>query len=194
MRPRSEKWYHNASPKAKGDTGLNGYRGKAKVPGTTDLCANVCDTEEEPSGSIGKSKEIFTDVAHTADLEKGLSGKEHVILSISGMTCTGCETKLKRALDTVVSVKNLKTSFVLARAEFDLDRGAGFLVKVMKHLERTTEFKCEKVMNQGSIIDLTSPSDSSSFVQQDWPHGVTEMTVIDKKTVQVGFDAEIIGA
>ncbi len=159
-----------------------------------DSCVDVCCTEEKPSGSIGKPKEVATDVNYTADLEKGLSGKEYGILSVSAMTCTGCETKLKRTLGTIVSVKNLKTSLVLVRAEFDLDLGTGSVVEVMKHLERTTEFKCERVMNQGSSIDLTTPSDSSGFVRQDWPHGVTEMTVIDKKTVGVVFDAQIIGA
>jgi Cd2+-exporting ATPase len=194
MRARPKECCRNASPKAKGDTCLNGHRGEAKVPSTTDLCADVYYTKEESSGNIGKSKRIYTGVAHNVDLEKGLSGEEHVILSISGMTCTGCETKLKRTLGTIVCVKNLKTSLVLARAEFDLDPGAGSLVEVMKHLERTTEFKCERVTNQGSSIDLTSPGDSASFVQQDWPHGVTEMTVIDQTTVQVTFDAKIIGA
>lgn len=29
------------------------------------------------------------------DPEKSLSGREHVILSVSGMTCTGCETAQK---------------------------------------------------------------------------------------------------
>jgi Cu2+-exporting ATPase len=69
---------------------------------------------------------MVTDVAHIADLEKGPSGKEHVILSISGMTCTGCETKLKRTLGTVELVKNLKTSLVLARAENTRSTGRKF--------------------------------------------------------------------
>ncbi|KAK5212220.1 hypothetical protein LTR41_002462 [Exophiala xenobiotica] len=194
MRPRSEKGCHNAGPRAKSDVCMKGCCGEAKVPSTTDSCNDICCTEQKPSGSIAKSKELFTDVPHAADLEKGFSGKEHVILSISGMTCTGCETKLKRTLGTVESVKNLKTSLILARAEFDLDPGAGSLVEVMKHLERTTEFKCERVMNQGSSIDLNPSGDVSSFLQTDWPHGVTEMTVIDKKTVNVAFDAKIIGA
>jgi heavy metal translocating P-type ATPase len=194
MRTRSEKGRHNASPKAKSSVCMKACCRESKVPSITDSCNDTCCTEQNPSGSISKSKEIFADKAYIADLEKGVSSKEHVILSISGMTCTGCETKLKRTLGTVESVKNLKTSLILARAEFDLDPGAGSLAEVMKHVERTTEFKCERVMNQGSNIDLTPIGDVSSFVQTDWPHGVTEMTVIDKKTVNVAFDAKIIGA
>lgn len=193
-RPRSKKGCHNTNPKAKGDACLKGSCGKSKVPSIADLCVDACCAEEKPNWPIEKSKEAFTDVAYATDLEKGLSGKERVILSISGMTCTGCETKLKRTLGTVESVKNLKTSLVLARAEFDLDLGVGSLVEVMKHLERTTEFKCERVTNQGSNIDLIAPGDPSDFVRRQWPDGVTEVTVVDKETVHVVYDPKILGA
>ncbi|EON98444.1 putative copper-translocating p-type atpase protein [Phaeoacremonium minimum UCRPA7] len=110
------------------------------------------------------------------------------------MTCTGCETKLQRTLATVTSVTNLKTSLILARAEFDIDLSAGSVVEVMKHLERTTEFKCERVLNQGSSVDLIVPGNAGEFAKQDWPVGVTDITVLDGKTIRVAFDAKIIGA
>lgn len=128
------------------------------------------------------------------DLENGLSGMEHVILSISGMTCTGCETKLKRSLASLTAVRDLKTSLVLSRAEFDLDMNSGTVSEVMKHLERTTEFKCEKVSNQGSSVDIVTLCDASEFVKKDWPLGVNEMTIITKNIVNVAFDAKVIGA
>ncbi|KAK1147875.1 hypothetical protein N8T08_000389 [Aspergillus melleus] len=92
------------------------------------------------------------------------------------MTCTGCETKLQRTLGTVDSVKNLKTSLILARAEFDLDLRLGSISDVMRHLERTTEFKCER------------------FMDRSWPNGVTDMRTVDKNTVSVTFDPRIVGA
>ncbi|SPQ19238.1 fbfdb627-da7e-413b-b718-9b474872df64 [Thermothielavioides terrestris] len=140
--------------------------------------------------------EIFSDIAHATDLEKGSTGneKDHVILSISGMTCTGCETKLARALGTHPAVRNLRTSLVLSRAEFDVV-GATSATEVMKHLERTTEFKCERVTNNGSNLDLVvSRGDAAAFINQPWPDGVTEVRVVDSKTVNVSFDAKIIGA
>lgn len=130
----------------------------------------------------------------TVDLETGLSGKEHVILSISGMTCTGCETKLKRTLASLTSVKNLKTSLVLSRAEFDLESGAGTVADVVKHLERTTEFKCEQVTNKGSNIDIVTPADAVGFVNDSWPLGVTDAKVVSKNIMNVAFDAKVVGA
>lgn len=122
------------------------------------------------------------------------SEKDHVILSISGMTCTGCETKLARTLGTHPAVKNLKTSLVLSRAEFDMV-GAASVIEVMKYLERTTEFKCEKVTNKGSNLDLiVSRGDAAAFISQPWLDGVTEVRGVDNKTINVSFDAKIIGA
>lgn len=128
------------------------------------------------------------------DLESGISGKDHVILSISGMTCTGCETKLQRTLASLTSVKNLKTSLVLSRAEFDLDLNTGSVTEVMKHLERTTEFKCEKVTNKGSNIDIIIPGDAAEFANDSWPLGVTDVSVLGKNVVNVAFDSKVTGA
>ncbi|KAL2107214.1 hypothetical protein VUR80DRAFT_5544 [Thermomyces stellatus] len=132
--------------------------------------------------------------ADLTDLEKGTSGKEHVILSISGMTCTGCETKLQRTLATMPMVSNLKTSLVLARAEFDVDVSSGSVADVIKHLERTTEFKCGRVSNQGATIDLIVPGDPADFAIGKWPLGVTDVTAVDRKTISVVFDPKVIGA
>jgi Cu2+-exporting ATPase len=110
------------------------------------------------------------------------------------MTCTGCETKLARTLGTHPAVVNLKTSLVLSRAEFDLI-GAGSVAEVMKHVERTTEFTCQRVINQGSSLDiLIPPGDAVTFINQPWPDGVIDVRVVDKKVVNVSFDAKIIGA
>ncbi|KAL5333112.1 E1-E2 ATPase-domain-containing protein [Aspergillus crustosus] len=127
------------------------------------------------------------------DLEKGLTGREHVILSVSGMTCTGCETKLKRTLGTLPSVNNLKTSLVLSRAEFNLDTGVQPYDEVIKYMQRTTEFKYERILDRGSSIDVVV-TDASEFMKREWPRGVTDMAFTDKKTVNVAFDAKIIGA
>jgi Cu2+-exporting ATPase len=128
------------------------------------------------------------------DIENQGTGKEHVILSISGMTCTGCEAKLNRTLATVPAVKDLKTSLVLSRAEFNIDLRLGSVEEVVKHLERTTEFKCKRVQNQGSSLDLIVPDEPSNFISQPWPEGVIDMALVDKQTVRVAFDSKIIGA
>ncbi|KAJ0165301.1 P-type cation-transporting ATPase [Colletotrichum tanaceti] len=167
---------------------------KPKAPSVSGSCGadSCCDATKPTDAIVETSKRVVSDA--TGDVERGLSGKEHVVLSISGMTCTGCETKLRRTLATVGAVKNLKTSLVLARAEFDLDLGAGSVVEVIKHLERTTEFKCEKITSQGASIDVLAPGNAAAFIDQPWPEGVTDIRAVDKTTVHVEFDAEVVGA
>ncbi|KAK3985858.1 E1-E2 ATPase-domain-containing protein [Cladorrhinum sp. PSN332] len=180
----------------KGRRSSDGAGAEPAPPRTAGACADSCCAGKRPASRANGPMEIFSDVAHATDVEKAFTRneKEHVILSISGMTCTGCETKLVRTLGAHPVVKNLKTSLVLSRAEFDVV-GAASVVEVMKHLERTTEFKCERITNKGSNLDLIPPGgDAAAFVNKPWPDGVTDVKVADKKTVKVSFDAKIIGA
>ncbi|KAM0244231.1 hypothetical protein ACHAP5_006444 [Fusarium lateritium] len=178
----------------------------AKVPKTS--CEDSCYTEKQSVGSRGSCVDACCSPAslnHPLEVEKAPirditdienqgTGKEHVVLSISGMTCTGCETKLNRTLATVPAVKDLKTSLVLSRAEFNIDLRLGSVEEVLKHLERTTEFKCERVQSKGSNVDLIVPDRPSDFISQTWPEGVIDMALLDKQTVRVAFDSKIVGA
>ncbi|KAF4842287.1 P-type cation-transporting ATPase [Colletotrichum siamense] len=80
------------------------------------------------------------------------------------------------------------------RDQFDLDVGVGSADDVIKHVERTTEFKCEKITSQGASIDLLSSGRPENLISQPWPAGVTDIRVVDSKTVHVEFDAEVVGA
>ncbi|CRG87654.1 Cu2+-exporting ATPase [Talaromyces islandicus] len=173
-----------------------------KTPKTS--CAKPCCTEQQPVSPQGSCADACCSFAvpnpekvpiqPTTDVENQGTGKEHVVLSISGMTCTGCETKLNRTLVTVPAVKDLKTSLVLSRAEFTIDLSLSTVEEVIKYLERTTEFKYERVQNQGSSLDIIIPDEPSKFISQTWPDGVIDMSPIDKQTVRVAFDPKIVGA
>ncbi|KAE8149773.1 E1-E2 ATPase-domain-containing protein [Aspergillus avenaceus] len=169
--------------------------------------AHGCGTERHPisprescidaccSAAASPGLEIEKVSRHAiTDMESQGTGKEHVVLSISGMTCTGCETKLNRVLATVHAVKNLRTSLVLSRAEFDIDLRLGSVEEIIKLLERTTEFKCGRVQNQGSSLDLIVHDEPAKLIGQIWPDGVLDMAFVDKQTVRVTFDPKIVGA
>ena len=81
----------------------------------------------------GRTKKTIKDKCQ----ETCCSGNDQVALTITGMTCTGCETKLQRVLGTLPPITKLKTSLVMARAEFNLDTVAMSPESVIKHLERT---------------------------------------------------------
>lgn len=131
--------------------------------------------------------------ASAADLEKGFTDREHIFLSVSGMTCSGCETKLQLMLSKHPAVKNLKTSLVLSRAEFELDLRAESVDGIIRHIERTTEFKCEKIQTQGFRVDFTVHN-AADFVRSQLPKGVASMSAVDRTTVQVAYDPSTVGA
>ncbi|KAK0747305.1 E1-E2 ATPase-domain-containing protein [Apiosordaria backusii] len=140
--------------------------------------ANCCGKEPPPDSM-------------TSDLEQGLSSSEHIVLSITGMTCTGCETKLHRTLGTLAGIKNLKTSLVLSRAEFDLENGS--LADVTKHVERTTEFKCQRV-KKGASVDAIVSGGAARLTGEQWPKGVTDIALINDTTVNISYDPQLVGA
>ncbi|KAI1065506.1 hypothetical protein LB507_001092 [Fusarium sp. FIESC RH6] len=154
---------------------------------SNDGCCTSVAVEKPPGNET-------VSIKRPGDIESQTTGKERVVLSISGMTCTGCETKLNRTLATVPAVNDLKTSLVLSRAEFNIDLRLGSVDEVIKHLERTTEFKCERIQTRGSSLDFVVDGSTSEFIGQAWPKGVDDMTVLDKSTVRVSFDPNIVGA
>lgn len=158
-------------------------------PATPQICGKGCCSAR--TTAVAEN----TPVTSVKDVEARGLGKDHVVLSISGMTCTGCETKLSRVLAGVPAINDLKTSLVLSRAEFNIDLSLSSVDDVMKYLERKTEFKCERVQNHGSSLDLIVTGATSNFINQNWPDGIIEMVCLEKtQTVRVAFDPKIIGA
>ena len=175
-----------------------GERQSIPTPRETSGCSQqtsakgCCSDNTKPYVNDAIQKPSYS--SNCTDLEKGSIEKDHIILSISGMTCTGCETKLKRTLATLNYVGNLKISLILARAEFDIVKGAATADDVIKHLQRTTEFKCEQVSNRGSSLELICSVDPADLIESGWPGGVLEVRRMDKETIRVDFDPKIVGA
>lgn len=66
---------------------------------------------------------------------------------------------------------------------------------MIKHLERTTEFKCDRINTLTSTLDLCCANRDSEFVDSAWPKGVTNLKLVEKGTVlRVGFDSTLVGA
>lgn len=119
---------------------------------------------------------------------------EHVVLSVQGLTCVGCENKLYRSLNSIPGVRNLQTSLVLSQAEFDLDKGAALVDDVIRSVEKTTGFGCEKITNNGQHLDVVVVGEAADFVNQIKPVGILDMIELDKQTVRITYAAKVIGA
>ncbi|KAI9880396.1 MAG: hypothetical protein M1830_003435 [Pleopsidium flavum] len=128
------------------------------------------------------------------DVEKGKPAPEHVVLSVEGLTCVGCENKLYRSLSSFSSIDNLQTSLVLSRAEFDLDLSAHSVSDVIRSVEKTTGFACERITNRGQHLDVIVAGDGADFIGQKFPSGVTDMTLLEKGIVRVSYNPRTVGS
>ncbi|CZR58078.1 related to nitrogen fixation protein fixI [Phialocephala subalpina] len=148
--------------------------------------------KEVASAPTSTSRILGTD---SIDIEKGLFHVEHLILSISGMTCTGCEKKLFRSLDSLPSISNIKTSLVLAQAEFDVSSTSTIdTVSVIKTIEKMTGFTCSKMTQSGQDLDLIVNNMADFANKSVLPLGVTDLGILNKNTIRVTYHPNIVGA
>ncbi|TKA63848.1 hypothetical protein B0A55_10907 [Friedmanniomyces simplex] len=166
----------------------------------TVLYASRSAVIEEPSGDACR-RDFDSSAARLKresdvglDIEKGISFREHVSLSVEGLTCTGCETKLYKALHDIRGVGNLHTSLVLSQAEFDLDEQACPVNDLVKAVEKATGFSCQRLSSTGQYLDVIVHADAKAFVERKYPVGITLMSVLGPREIRVTFDPTIIGA
>ncbi|KAL1392755.1 copper-translocating P-type ATPase [Phyllosticta capitalensis] len=122
---------------------------------------------------------------------------EHVVFTVHGMTCTGCETKLMRSLSAFPGVTRPQTSLLLSRAEFDLDLSVLSAEQAQVRLEKETGFNFDKVANDGEdleTIEVLVPGNAKVFAETDMPPGVVSVSVVDGETVALQYDPKILGA
>lgn len=131
-----------------------------------------------------------------SDLEKGEFSVEHVVLSVQGMTCTGCEKKLLKSLDMIPGVSKVKTSLLMAQAEFDITRTSAGIdaCNIIKTLEKMTGFSFTKMMQSGHELDLIVDGPAMDLTTKDLPFGVSNIVLLEKHTIRVSYHPKLIGA
>lgn len=175
------------------------HRRKSCCNGLSDAFAKT--TPDNASGSSsqhqGQDKGVRPNITPASclyDVEKCTAIIEHVTLNVEGLTCVGCETKLFRSLNAIPGIHNLQTSLVMSQAEFDIDPDAGSISNIVRQVTKRTGFKCESANTRGQSIDVLVPGDARDFINQTRPHGVESMVALDKHTVCIIYDANIVGA
>ncbi|KAK8199009.1 E1-E2 ATPase-domain-containing protein [Phyllosticta capitalensis] len=167
-------------------------------------CGGNSNSKGEESASSGDDcyatkHGAHSSVKHDIDLERRLTNdqNEHVVFTVHGMTCTGCETKLMRSLSAFPGVTRPQTSLLLSRAEFDLDLSVLSAEQAQARLEKETGFNFDKVANDGEdleTIEVLAPGNAKAFAETDMPPGVVSVSVVDGETVALQYDPKILGA
>ncbi|KAF4309139.1 ATPase P-type K/Mg/Cd/Cu/Zn/Na/Ca/Na/H-transporter [Botryosphaeria dothidea] len=166
----------------------------SKASGLLHLC--------EP-GPCGKEESLPTAlfVRHDSpDYERGVPAYENIKLSVSGMTCSGCEKSLHKALEKVPSIKDVRTDMATSQAQFCVDVNAIPLEELLHYLRRTTPFGFKHVAEAkegAQLLDVLLKNPDKLF-QGPPPHGVrgiTQFPDLDKhgKTkVRIEYYPEVI--
>lgn len=192
----------NSNPISMASTSeANGCSKKACCTGEVlvSLCTSAATTKAQTKSvnDIAPAPAtISTPGIGNVDIEKGPFQVEHIVMSVHGMTCTGCETILNRSLGSLSAISNIKTSLFLSKAEFDLSGPASVNgIDIIKTIENMTGFICTKMTQSGQDLDIIVSGNVQEFAcKEDLPFGVTELTVLDKNTIRVTYHPEVVGA
>ncbi|KAI0326990.1 heavy metal translocatin [Cubamyces sp. BRFM 1775] len=170
---------------------------KAKSCASLDSCCRdgCCGEEESECGDEDEKKSEHVAIDMVTEKPVGTLD-EHLVLAVKGMTCTGCENKLKRTLAGITTIHNAKTSLVLCRAEFDFDKGATDIDALVRLIEQRSGFSAE-VVKAGSMRELTvtvAPSLLEKMLPMPLPTGVEKIIQDGKNTIILYYDPSIVGA
>lgn len=80
-----------------------------------------------------------------SDAERGASGARALVMTVTGMDCPSCASKLTRALLTIPSVTDVKVNSFAAQASLTYTEGIVLPGDIAKRSTTLTGFKCEVV-------------------------------------------------
>ncbi|EER30057.1 copper-translocating P-type ATPase, putative [Coccidioides posadasii C735 delta SOWgp] len=127
------------------------------------------------------------------DIEKA-AAHEHVLLSVSGMTCSGCGNKMAKTLRETLGVFNVRVNFVMGSADFDLDTTVIQVEELIRRVTRATGFQCSRLANSDQYIDVLMAKEAISEISANPPRGVVDVSPLGKKAARITYDPMVIGA
>ena len=127
-----------------------------------------------------------------ADLEKGLK-LDDAVLSIDGMTCTGCARQVEGVLSRIAGVYNVNVSFITAKGEFRFSSQLTTLSDIVTQLKQETGFEIIPLRTELQSLDLVMSQETASIWLKSLPDGVDSIEQINK-IHRVTYDPTRIGA
>ncbi|KAF3129419.1 hypothetical protein TWF703_008884 [Orbilia oligospora] len=124
-----------------------------------------------------------------------ITARQHIILGVAGMTCTGCTRKVTNILNGINGVSSVNVTFVTGVAEFDLDLAVSSLQQLIPRIEKETGFKFSRIVSDHQTLDLRiDPAAAKAAFEQLRSAAVESVEQINKSTYRVNYDPAVIGA
>lgn len=116
-----------------------------------------------------------------ADVEKGPSTYDRIVLSIGGLKCGCCETGIAKAIRHIPAIGAFQINLVLSRVEFDLDTGRLSVAQVISRLDKATGFTfTEFERTEGHSLEVLV-GDAAKFCALSKPFGVISVDLGAKR-------------
>ncbi|KAF2148904.1 heavy metal translocatin [Myriangium duriaei CBS 260.36] len=116
-----------------------------------------------------------------------------VHLSVQGMICTGCETKLRRTLESIDGVSNVAIMFINSRAEFDLDSTIANIDQVIEQVKKHSGFNVVRVHNDYQTVEVYLSKIQLQSLVPDKIAGLIEIRALDGTRASIVYDPDTIG-
>ncbi|KAB8737499.1 hypothetical protein FH972_026458 [Carpinus fangiana] len=132
---------------------------------------------------------------HRSDAENP-EAAEHVVISVGGMTCTGCATKIQKALQAQPGVSNVRVNLVQENAEFDAQTSKMAIEDILKESTRITGFEINKLIinSDSEVIEFAITRRTSDLQSLLLIPGVEDAEFVNSKKLKVTYDSTLIGA
>jgi len=172
---------------------------KCKTPDQGRVCggastacavkANTCSGKfsERQTATTTIERDMDSDMEHNA-------AHEQVILSVSGMTCTGCSTKMRNVLDAMHGLYKPKVTFVSGTAAFELDSNVAKLDELLPIIEHRTGFKCSRVVEGHRHLDLQMTPQAAKQLEDSCHEGIVSITKTKQKSYRITYNPLVVGA
>lgn len=161
----------------------------------TDLEVNI---HSRCSSDLPKKEAIVvSSVEHNQnDLDiEAAAGREHVVLNVSGMTCTGCSKKMMNVLAGVRGLSNAQVTFVSGSAEFDLDSSVCDNVEqVVLRIEKETGFRCLRIISGRQELSVLMTAATARQMHETAMLGLMSVTKGKKGLYTIAYDPTLVGA
>lgn len=172
---------------------------KCKAPGQNPACGDAskaCAKETKTSRDKNfkwQTAETPIDHGMNSDVEHG-AAHEQVVLSVSGMTCTGCSTKMRNVLDAMPGLHKPKVTFVSGTAAFELDSNVAKLDELLPLIEHRTGFKCSRILEGHQHLDLQMTPQMAKQLEDSCQEGIVSITKTKQKSYRITYNPLIVGA
>ena len=144
------------------------------------------ETENKKRTKIKATREA-TDIENAA-------AREHVVIRVQGMTCTGCENKLRGTLQRLPGISNARVTFATGLAEFDVDPSKIGAEDAIRQTEEKTGFGISRVLDECQTIDVYMDKASAKALIHSLPSNVVNINLLNRATIRLTFNPKIVGA